>query len=542
MGLIQQTIVYHSDNNFISEYRHANPTLGTGFYDTKYSQHFFGKHVVDDAGFIYVTGRSGRFGGTYFPADATTRSISKLTPMGQVIFTKDFNDLDIVFQDLFFADNHIYGVGYRSNTVTSGGDNRGGDSLIMKLTVDLSIVWFKMLGNNDSSDNFTEFTGFVVDSSNNVFVSGLGHGGGSSASTAVVKYNSSGTLQWKKLINYNTGTQSTSENFYADYIHIDSSNNLYLAGRTSNAGGGNKNNGTPSCNGYFIRSCHVKLNSSGSVLWKKARRNRWTVDTNGPSSYTGCYHHYAAGHVTGGVDSNGNLYSAQNHRSLSHIPSYTSYRSDAFSLLKRNSSGTLQWEKNFYVTNTSNSSYSTGTAKELQFDNDDNIYLATSSNFQNGSSSNGDYYPESIIILKFNSSGTLQWARKIHRNNITNGQAYAPRVDAFKVDKKRESFTISGYFRDNNALAGTYQGFVLKLPIDGSQTGTYDHWIYEAYTGLTFSNNHPNSNVDITGVEYSTSNITSNSNNMVDRSSVSANNITITTGAHPCANYLENVP
>ena len=539
MGLIQQTIVYHSDNNFISEYRHANPTLGTGFYDSKYSQHFFGVHVVDDAGFIYVTGRSGRFGGTYFPADATTRSISKLTPMGQVIFTKDFNDLDIVFRELFFADNHIYGVGYRSNTVTSGGDNRGGDSLIMKLTVDLSIVWWKLLGNNDSTDNFSDFTGFAIDDDDEVYVSGIGHGGGSSASTAVVKYNSSGTQQWKKLINYNTGTQSTSEHFYADYIHIDSSNNLYLAGRTSNAGGGNKNNGTPSCNGYFLRSCHVKLNSSGSVVWKKARRARWTVS--GTGSYAGCYHHYAAGHVTGGVDSNGNLYSAQNHRSLSNIPSYTSYRSDAFSLLKRNSSGTLQWEKCFYVTNTSDSAYSTGTAQELQFDNDDNIYLATNSNFHT-TSLGSNYYPERIIILKFNSSGVLQWARKIARSNIANAQSHSPSISAFKVDKNKESFTISGNFRDDNALAGTYQGFVLKLPIDGSKTGTYGYWVYSEYTGLTFSNNHPNSNVDISGVEYSTSNITSNSNNMVDRSSVSANNITITTGAHPAVNYLENIP
>ena len=539
MGLIQQTIIYYSDNSFISEYRHANPTLGSGFYDTKYSQHFFGKHCVDDAGFIYVTGRSGRFGGTYFPADATTRSISMLTPMGHVIFTKDFNDLDVTFRELFFADNHIYGVGFRSNTVTSGGDNRGGDSLIVKLDRGLGIVWWKLLGNNDSTDNFTDFTGFVVDSSNNVYVSGSGHGGGSSASTAVVKYNSSGTLQWKKLINYNTGTQSTSEHFYADYIHIDSSNNLYLAGRTSNANGGNKNNGTPFCNGYFIRSCHVKLNSSGSVLWKKSRRARWTVS--GTGSYAGCYHHYAAGHVTGGVDSNGNLYSAQNHRSLSNIPSYTSYRSDAFSLLKRNSSGTLQWEKCFYVTNTSNSSYSTGTAVELQFDNDDNIYLATNSNFHT-TSLGSNYYPERMIILKFNSSGVLQWARKIARSNIANAQSHSPSISAFKVDKNKESFTISGNFRDDNALAGTYQGFILKLPIDGSKTGTYGYWIYSEYTGLTFSNNHPNSNVDISGVEYQTSNITSNSNNMVDRSSVSANNITITTGAHPAANYLENVP
>ena len=539
MGIIQQTIVYHSDNNFISEYRHTNPTLGSGNYTSYYSQHFFGKHVVDDAGFIYVTGRSGRFGGSYFPADATTRSISKLTPMGQVIFTKDLDDLDVYINQLFSADNHIYAIGYRKFVVDSSGNDKGDDSLLIKLTNDLNIVWFRMLGNNDNFNFFEEFTGLAIDSSNNVYVSGEGTGGGSSASTAVVKYNSSGTQQWKKLINYNTGTQSTSESFYADYIHIDSSGNLYLAGRTNNAGGGNKNNGTPSCNGYFLRSCHVKLNSSGSVLWKKARRARWTVS--GTGSYAGCYHHYAAGHVTGGVDSNGNLYSAQNHRSLSYIPSYNSFRSDAFSLLKRNSSGTLQWEKNFYVTNTSDSAYSTGTAQELQFDNDDNIYLATNSNFHT-TSLGSNYYPERMIILKFNSSGVLQWARKIARSNIANAQSHSPSISAFKVDKNKESFTISGNFRDDNALAGTYQGFILKLPIDGSKTGTYGYWIYSEYTGLTFSDNHPNSNVDISGVEYSTSNITSNSNNMADRSSVSANNTTITTGAHPAANYLENIP
>ena len=51
-GVIQQTLIYQSDNHFISEYRHENPTLGEGFYDSKYSQHFFGGHVVDEAGFI----------------------------------------------------------------------------------------------------------------------------------------------------------------------------------------------------------------------------------------------------------------------------------------------------------------------------------------------------------------------------------------------------------------------------------------------------------------------------------------------------------
>ena len=539
-AVIQQTLIYQSDNHFISEYRHENPTLGTGFYTSKYSQHFFGEHVVDDAGFIYVTGRSGRFGGQYFPADATTRSISKLTPMGNVIFTKDFNTLDIVFKQMFFADNHIYCIGYMMNTENSSGTNVGTDSLIVKLTTDLSIVWFRLLGNDDTSTHHSDFLGFAIDSSNNVYVTGEGYrapGTSGPFSASVVKYNSGGTLQWKKLLKYDTGNNNTSESFGSyEMIHIDSSDGLYVTGETSNAGGGNKNSGTPNCNLYMQRSCHVKLNTSGSVIWKKARRNRWTVASSG--DYTGCYRTY--GNAGGsGVDSNGNLYAAINHSSLSYIPSYNSLRSDAMSLLKRNSSGTIQWEKCFYVTNTSNSNFTTALSKQIQFDNDDNIYLSCRSNFYTGSPS---VYQEPIIILKFNSSGTLQWARKINRSNIKTGSStYAPYASTFKLDKNKECFTISGSFTDANASPDIYHGYILKLPIDGSKTGTYGNWTYSVYSDATFSNNHPNSNVDITGVEF-TSNVTTYNNPMVDRSSVSANNVTITTGAHPAKNFVDNFP
>ena len=541
MSIIQQHIISQSDNHFISEYRHENPTLGTGNYSSKYSQHFFGQHVVDDAGFIYVTGRSGRFGGKYFPPDATVRSISKLTQTGQVIFSKDFNTLYPHFERLFYADNHIYGVGRLSTSYNSSGTLVGSDALIMKLTTDLNIVWYRMLGNDDTTTDYEDFEGFAIDSSNNVYVSGEGYrspGTYGAMSTTVAKYNSSGTLQWKKLLKYESGNNNTSESFYGGnhMIHCDTSGNLYLANQTANAGGGNSSNGTPACNWYMNRSCNLKLNSSGSVIWRKARRSRWTTQTGGPSSYTGCYRSYGD-HGSSGLDSNNNFYSAFSHYSLSHIPSYNSYRSDAFSLLKRNSSGTVQWEKCFYVTNTSNSSFATYLAKQIQFDSDDNIYLACRSQKESGG-----LYIEPIIILKFNSSGNLQWARKISRSNLKSGNLYVPYASSFKVHKDKEYFTISGSFRDNNASPDIYHGYILKLPIDGSKTGTYGYWSYSTYNELTFSNNHPNSNVDITGVEHSTTNITTYNNPMVDRSSVTANNITLTTGAHPAANYVESIP
>ena len=253
---------------------------------------------------------TGYFGGRYWPPSALIRSISKLTQTGQVIFTKDFNSMYPYINQMYFVDNHIYGIGYHSPTYDSSGNNVGADAMIMKLTTDLDIVWYRLFGNNDTTTDYENFDSLAIDSSNNLYVVGEGttYTGSTPGASAILKYNSSGTLQWKKDLKYQTGNNNTSEAVYANQIHVDSNNGVYVTGSVIGGGGGNKYSGTPSCNNSRWRSLQIKLDSSSSVTWRKSRRANTTIQTGGPSDYTGCYHHHGASNGASGIDSNGNLY------------------------------------------------------------------------------------------------------------------------------------------------------------------------------------------------------------------------------------------
>ena len=51
--------------------------------------------------------------------------------------------------------------------------------------------------------------------------------------------------------------------------------------------------------------------------------------------------------------------------------------------------------------------------------------------------------------------------------------------------------TVTGYIKDPADTTGTgatlLRGFLLKLPLDGSKTGTYGNWTYAAENDFTFS-------------------------------------------------------
>ena len=443
---------------------------------------------------------------------------------------------------MYFLDNHIYAIGYHTTTYDSSGNNVGADAMIIKLTTDLDIVWFRLFGNNDTTTDYENHDGLAIDSSNNVYVIGEGttYTGSTPGASAILKYNSSGTLQWKKDLKYQTGNNSTSEAVYANNIHVDSNNGVYVTGSVIGAGGGNKYSGTPNCNNSRWRSLQIKLDSSSSVTWRKSRRANTTIQTGGPSDYTGCYHHHGASNGASGIDSNGNLYHAYSNWSLGHVSTDTTSRGQGDSFIKRNSSGVFQWEKCWFVNHNTegyNSSPITGQPQQLQFDADDNIYLCSRSGIVSGQ------MDRPIILMKFNSSGVNQWVRRITRTNLDSSNR-APFPLAFKINKEKKYFTISGYMDISNPNPdNVYRGFLLKLPLDGSKTGTYGDWTYASETDFTFNTKYPdNSGHDITGVEQTT-NVTTYSTSYIDnRHTLSANNITLSTGAIPGKNHVEYVP
>jgi hypothetical protein len=74
-----------------------------------------------------------------------------------------------------------------------------------------------------------------------------------------------------------------------------------------------------------------------------------------------------------------------------------------------------------------------------------------------------------VTILKFNSSGTLQW----QRNLVYTGATILP--TSIAIDNTNSAFilTIGQNSTPNRAV-------VIRLPLDGSLTGTYGSWAYSA--------------------------------------------------------------
>lgn len=194
-----------------------------------------------------------------------------------------------------------------------------------------------------------EGKGIGVDSSGNVYVAGVAFNGTASYGV-VVKYNSSGTLQWQRKL-----TEAT---FLAPLgLVCDSSGTTYVIGYMND--------------GTRIGSFIAKYNSSGTIQWQRKI--------------------YQTGNSAGGgavIDSSGNVYFVGN----------ADDGTRAYGLIiKYNSSGTLQWQRKLYQ----NNSY----IRNVTIDSSNNIYVVGQAN--DGTRDYG-------LIAKYNSSGTIQWQRKMY--------------------------------------------------------------------------------------------------------------------------------
>ena len=219
--------------------------------------------------------------------------------------------------------------------------------------------------------------GMTIDSSDNIYLTGRTLGGldGNTNSgdndTFLVKYNSSGIKQWTRQF----GTSSsdvTSDG--GKGINVDSSGNVYVTGHTYGGLDGNTNSGD-----YDIFL--VKYNSSGTKQWLRQlgtssedRGNSVSSDSSGNV--------YVTGYTHGGLDGNTNSGSA-----------------DIY-LMKYNSSGTNQW-----IIQLGTSSSDIG--RDVSVDSSGNIYVAGFT--EGGLDGNSNSGNADIILMKYNSSGIKQW-------------------------------------------------------------------------------------------------------------------------------------
>ena len=332
----------------------------------------------------------------------------------------------------------------------------------------------------------------TTDSSDNIYA----YGYNASNQMEVAKYDSSGALQWQRSVNIS--------NYYGR-ITIDSASNVILISNdTTN---------------IFL----IKLDSSGSLVWQKSipvgggspsiNAVGVTADSSNNiyiscSAYRSAYNHLlikldssgshqftrvlATGYRTDistnvSLDSSGNIYLA----SAYNVGYY------AATLIKYDSGGTLQWQRTVFGPGGNDSSY----FYDVTCDSSNNVYAC-------GKYAPGGGYQAEQMLVKYDSSGNLQWNRKL---NIVAG--YGLDVDAYGnvyvcgynssyamvMSKYNSSGTIqwqrqiTGSSRNcygydvkvdslgNPIFIGTSMTtsatdsrfLIAKIPADGSKTGTY---------------------------------------------------------------------
>jgi len=165
----------------------------------------------------------------------------------------------------------------------------GSDSLLLaKYNSSGTIQWQRTLGGTDQDEGHS----LAVDSSNNVYVTGYTESyTGSFNYLLLAKYNSSGTIQWQRVLG-----QSEYERGHS--VTVDTSDNVYVAGQ------------------IISDTLLAKYNSSGTLQWQRTMS-------------AGKFYALA-------TDSEDNVYG---------LGETTVSGSDNFLIAKYNTSGTIQWQR-----------------------------------------------------------------------------------------------------------------------------------------------------------------------------------------------------
>jgi hypothetical protein len=203
------------------------------------------------------------------------------------------------------ASGNVYIAGQDVSTFTKG--------IIDKISHP-NILWERTIVTG-SSPSYS-VTGIELDSSENVYATGWGYNTstGASYTSFIIKYNSSGTLQWQRRLTPPSGTELT----MAD-VTLSSSDDVYIVGKLF----------AVSIQRGFLYV--AKYNSSGVVQWQiqiaDSASGNWSFD---PYNIV--------------TDSDGNIYVMARRTTATLSPATTVV------LIKLNSSGSILWQRELRIT------------------------------------------------------------------------------------------------------------------------------------------------------------------------------------------------
>lgn len=301
--------------------------------------------IYDNSNNLYVCGRSG--------STLRNGTIAKFDSTGTLLWQKTLSSPDtdsINFYSLSLDNsNNIYVTGSYSTDDTSFNTY---DVLIVKYDTDGNLQWQKTLGNSTLSQFGFGIT--VEKSTGNFYVCGGFQSIPSQNTSNIVllKYNSSGILQWQRMmINSGSGQPQSVPNSLA----LDSSGNIYIVGRIS---------------GLSINSSTlIKYSSSGVYQWQVGLDNGSIG-----AAYDGIV-----------IDSSDNIY----------VCGTIGDSTYSGIVVKYNSIGVLQWKRRLGTTT------AFPRLSGITLDSSGNIYTVGA-----GQSYNLAY------VIKYNNNGVIQWQRR----------------------------------------------------------------------------------------------------------------------------------
>lgn len=355
------------------------------------------------------------------------------------------------YETAFDSSGNVYVVGYSIDSPTSY--SRG---LLVKFNSSGALQWQKVLGGT----NNLYFYSVAIDPSNNIYVTGYGQIA-NIWYIVIAKYNSSGGLLWQRSLGpvYNGSLPNG--------IALDSSGNVYIAASSQS--------------GSINRAVIAKYDSSGTIQWQRELYSLTTppyalrigVDSSG-NSYVGgriynsewnlfVLKYNSSGVIqwqreitSGSSTSDLTLSIAIDSSSNSYIVGWTDgpTANDGF-VVKVDSGGTLQWARSFR-----DQIYNQGiNFNGVATDSSNNIY-ATGFSSANGTS-------RDVQLVKYDGSGNVLWQRILYTSGFEDG--FGIRVSPANV------ISVSG-----RRIVSYFQTLDFLVPTDGSKTGTYSSWTYAA--------------------------------------------------------------
>lgn len=350
-----------------------------------------------------------------------------------------------------------YGTG-----VGATGSYSGDNAVLVKYSLAGTALWARVLTASPSA-----FNAVAVDTSGNVYAAGYQHGVGVKTAV-VVKYNPSGTVLWAQAASGGGGG-------YSEFLGlaVDGDGNVYAAGCQQDAGTYTYGTGVSVAGSYDYgtNAVVVKYDSSGTALWARSTTSAWNASEFRAAAVDAFGNLYAAGYqkkggtfqyggtasAAGGYASGENVVlvkydsagTAGWARSVggagigasrfhavtvrggsvyvagfqTSTPTYTYGTGVSASasasqlnsvLVKYDTSGTAGWVRTAGGSGSYNSEF-----RSLSSDAAGNVYAAgyqeytAAYTYGTGVSSSGSSPVKNVALVKYDASGTAQWARAL---------------------------------------------------------------------------------------------------------------------------------